>query len=137
MSQEPDQSSSPTQTSLPSTIPVSQKRTDDFSVIISTTARPTKVDESNAALEQQLQREKDERREERFIWIFVIVMLFDLIAVDRMGYAIILLFLLQLIFLAFVGKWLGVEAVAVPLERLFDRVMRWLPDSSEKPPSPQ
>ena len=135
MSQEPDQSSSPTQTSLPSTIPVSQKRTDDFSVIIGTTARPTKVDESNAALEQQLQREKDERREERFIWIFVVAMLFDLIAVDRMGYAIIILFLLQLIFLAFVGKSLGVEAVAVPLERLFDRVMRWLPESSEKPPS--
>ena len=52
-----------------------------------------------------------------------------------MGYAIIILFLLQLIFLAFVGKSLGVEAVAVPLERLFDRVMRWLPESSEKPPS--
>jgi hypothetical protein len=133
MSQESDQPSSPTQTSLPNTTPDSQKRIDDFSVIIRT-ARPTKVDESNAALEQQLQREKDERREERFIWIFVAVMLFDVLAVEKMSYAVVLLFLLQLVFLSFVGKWLGIEAVAVPLERLFDRIMRWLPESSDSSP---
>ncbi|MEH2517815.1 type VI protein secretion system component VasF [Bradyrhizobium sp. AZCC 1610] len=92
------------------------------------------MDESNAALEQQLQREKDERREERFIWIFVAVMLFDVLAVEKMSYAVVLLFLLQLVFLSFVGKWLGIEAVAVPLERLFDRIMRWLPESSDSSP---
>ena len=36
--------------------------------------------------------------------------------------------------LAFIGEWLGVEAVAVPLKRLFDRAMRSLPSGGEGGP---
>ena len=127
MSQGSDQSSSQTPTSSPSTTPV-QPRPDDFTAIAGA-ARPTKIDESAATLERLLQRETDQRREERFIWIFVVTMLVDVIAFERLGASIIFLFLLELIFLAFVGKWLGVEAIVVPIERLFDRVMRSLPGS--------
>ena len=62
-------------------------------------------------------------------------MLVDVIAFERLGTSIIFLFLLELIFLAFMGKWLGVEAVAVPLERLFERAMRWIPGGGDNPKS--
>jgi hypothetical protein len=89
------------------------------------------VDESAATLERLLQRETDLRREERFVWVFVVTMLLDVLSFERLGTSIIPLFLLELIFLAFMGKWLGVEAVVLPLERLFDRVMRSLPGGGE------
>jgi hypothetical protein len=60
-------------------------------------------------------------------------MLLDVIAFERLGTSIIPLFLLELIFLVFMGKWLGVEAVVVPLERLFDRMMRSLPGGGGDP----
>jgi len=60
-------------------------------------------------------------------------MLLDVIAFERLSASIIPLFLLELIFLVFMGKWLGVEAVVLPIERLFDRVMRSLPGSDEPP----
>ena len=132
MSQGSDQSSFPTQTSLPNTTPAPPRLPDDFTAIAGT-ARPTKIEESSATLERLLQREIDQRREERFIWIFVVTMLIDVIAFERLGTSIIPLFLLELIFLAFVGKWLGVEAVVLPLERLFDRVMRSLPGEGDDP----
>jgi hypothetical protein len=91
------------------------------------------MDESAATLERLLQRETDLRREERFVWIFVATMLVDIIAFERLGTTSIPLFLLELIFLAFVGKWLGVEVVVLPLERLFDRVMRYLPGGGDDP----
>jgi hypothetical protein len=50
--------------------------------------------------------------------LFVVTMLLDVIAFERLSAAMIPLFLLQLIFLAFMGKWLGVDAVALPIERL-------------------
>lgn len=78
-----------------------------------------------------MQRESDLRREERFAWIFVATMLVDVIAFERLGTSIVPLFLLELIFLGYMGKWLGVEAVVLPLERLFDRVMRSLPGGGE------
>lgn len=59
-------------------------------------------------------------------------MLVDVIAFERLGTSIVFLFLLEVIFLGFMSKWLGVEAVVLPLERLFDRVMRSLPGSNDK-----
>jgi hypothetical protein len=118
-------------TSSPNTTSVQPRRPDDFTAI-SETVRPTKVDESAAALERLLQREADHRREERFAWIFVVTMLVDVIAFERLGTSSIFLFLLEVIFLGFMGKWLGVEVVVLPLERLFDRAMRWFPGSNDK-----
>jgi len=132
MSQGSDQSSFPPPTSSPSTGSVQPRSRDDFEAIAGKTP-PTKIDESAATLERLLQRETDLRREERFVWIFVVTMLIDVIAFERLGTSIIFLFLLELIFLAFVGKWLGVEAIVLPLERLFDRVMRSLPGNGSDP----
>lgn len=82
-----------------------------------------------------MQREADLRREERFVWIFAVTMLADVMAFEHLNVAsAIPLFLLELIFLGFVGRWLGVEAVVLPLERLFDRLMRSLPGSHEDDP---
>jgi hypothetical protein len=67
-------------------------------------------------------------------WIFVATMLIDVIAFERLSASIIPLFLLELIFLAFMGKWLGVEAVALPLERLFDRAMCWFSGGGDSNP---
>jgi hypothetical protein len=117
---------------LPSTTPA-RRPPSDFTAIAEN-ARPTKIDESAAALERLLQRETDQRREERFVWIFAVIMLLDVIAFERLSTPTILLFLLELIFLVFMAKWLGVEAVVLPLERLLDRATRWFPGADDPPP---
>ncbi|MER8941378.1 hypothetical protein NKH82_17985 [Mesorhizobium sp. M0915] len=86
--------------------------------------QPSPVDASAAALERQLQHELDKRREERFFWIAGIVALIDVISLPAVNLAVcIFLGLFQIAFLLSLAKWLGLEHVAVPLERLFNRYL--------------
>lgn len=87
-------------------------------------AQPSPVDTSAAALERQLQHELDKRREERFFWIAGIVGLIDIVALPQVNVAVcIFLGLFQIAFLLSLAKWLGLEHVAVPLERLFSKYL--------------
>lgn len=97
-------------------------------ISIWTSQPPTKVEETVAALENKLVREQDGRREERFFWIMALFMLGDATLLG--GWHVIPVLLLQLIMLIGLAKWLGVDWVVVPMERLLDKWTR------EKTPNP-
>jgi Mn2+/Fe2+ NRAMP family transporter len=88
------------------------------------------IDLTAAALAEQLQREIDNRKTERFFWIFACSMLLYVFAVKLLdsSFAPLALFLLLIIFLIGIAAWQGVDTVVILLHRLFNR---WMP---EKPP---
>ena len=87
-------------------------------------APPTKLDETAASLERLLQAERDHRNVERFFWIFGVSILADVIFFHELGIAsAIPVYLLQIIFLFGLAGWMGVEQVAVLLDRLFHRYL--------------
>ena len=86
------------------------------------TARPSPVDENAEALQRTLQQEIGKRREERLFWIFGVVILVDFIALRGMNWIVgILIILLELILLVGLAKWLGVEWIAAPFDRLIEK----------------
>ncbi|WEK50295.1 MAG: hypothetical protein P0Y66_22070 [Candidatus Kaistia colombiensis] len=90
---------------------------------------PTQIDVTAASLERSLQREIDLRREERFFWVMVSVMLVDALIFQSVPWpGCIVLVLLQLILLAHLAKWLGVEQIAVPLLAMLNRYMTGKPE---------
>jgi len=85
-------------------------------------ALPSPVDESAAALEAAVQREIRKRREERFFWIFAVVILVDFIALRSLSWIVgILIILMELILLVGLAKWLGIEWIAAPFDRLIEK----------------
>lgn len=84
---------------------------------------PNKTSISAATLEAQLQQERDAKREERFYWIFLCVILADCIVFKHIDdwKLITPIFLLQLIMLIGLADWLGVDRVRVLLEALYAR----------------
>lgn len=104
----------------------SKNTTDEWQVRPSSYDSPapiTKVDQSAAKLEGELQEEKDSRREERFVWILACTYLSDVIIfkfLDNWGYSLPM-FLLQLIFLIALADWLGVDRAKILLEALFSK----------------
>lgn len=85
-----------------------------------------KIDDTAAALESKLQCEIDARREERFYWICAITIPLNVIFYKFMDsfFAFISLFLLQIIILIGLAGWLGVDHIAVLLERFFHSVSK-------------
>jgi len=75
-------------------------------------------------LEEQIQREREERRTERFFWIFALTIAFDAILFSHIGWAgSLAIFLLELIFLIGMAKWMGIDIVVVLLQRLLDKYL--------------
>jgi hypothetical protein len=91
----------------------------------------TPRDQTAAALEQKLQHETELRKEERFFWIFLGAFLLDIIMFKHLEFSLLCwpLLFVQLIFLIGIAGWLGVERVAVPLERL---LTKYLPKSGRR-----
>ena len=90
-----------------------------------------KSDEEAAALEEALESVYDSRREERFYWILALVVIFDVGSFQHLAWMpSILIFLLEVIGLIGIAKWLGVDAVVVLLERTYSRIS--LPRRSDK-----
>lgn len=88
----------------------------------SLSASLTKNDEQIAKLQGELSAEQDKRKEERFIWILITLLLFDCIAFPHMdGYTIFILFLLELIILMIIAQWLGIEYAIKFLKMLFNK----------------
>src|SRR5215217_3460375 len=78
----------------------------------------TSLDQSAAALEAAYQSEQDKRREERFFWICVVAFFADFALFRDIHWTLgLALFLFELAVLLAMAKWLGLEHVAVPLER--------------------
>lgn len=88
---------------------------------LSATSPATKYDELVATLEGQLQSEIEDRKEERFIWIFALTILADVIILPIISWATVFIFILQVVFLIAVARWLGVDSVVVILERIANR----------------
>jgi len=117
MSQEFEQSPYPTPTLSPSTTPGPHPA--DFSVIANKAPQPTKVDESAAALELALQKEADERREERFYWICGTTVLIDIASFPHIGWiGIICIFVLEIAILFGLARKYADEKIAIALERI-------------------
>lgn len=77
-----------------------------------------------ASLETQLDQEKDARREERFVWIVVCVILIDVIWLRSahnvtMAVAVVVL---ELVILFIIAKRLGIEEIPEFLSRTADKL---------------
>jgi hypothetical protein len=73
-------------------------------------------------LEAALQREIRMRREERFFWIFAVVILVDFLALRSLSWIVgILIILMELILLVGLAKWLEIEWIAAPFDRLIEK----------------
>jgi hypothetical protein len=79
---------------------------------------PDKQDESIAALEERTEQYRDSRLGERFLSIFAIVILVDMLVFQTMPWlSVLMLTLLELIFLTILGRICGVDDVLVLTER--------------------
>jgi hypothetical protein len=84
---------------------------------------PLPVDESAAALEQQLQKETDGRQEDRFYSIAIGTVLIDMAVFQHLPWiGIICIFLLELVILLGLAKRLGSEHVTILLDYLFHKL---------------
>ncbi len=86
---------------------------------------PSQTDNVAAQLESDLQQERDSRREERFYWIFVLVIIANVPLLGSMlsAWAYLQTLLLELVLLIGLADWLGVDRVKVLLEKLY---AKWL-----------
>lgn len=94
----------------------------------------TTKDEQVAELERRLDQEKDARREERFLFIFIIIILIDFslfTATENWGAPLAIL-LLELLFLAFLAKRMGMEEVATILDSVVGRVAKAISDKDDQ-----
>lgn len=104
----------------PSTGP--EPRASDFSIIVEQT-EPDVAAKSSAALEAALQKESDERREERFYWICACVLLLDLATFPHLGFiAVICVFLIELLALAGLARKYADERIAIAVDRIIASV---------------
>ncbi len=93
----------------------------DIAQIVS--GEPTRRDEQIQALQESLAEERDARREERFIFITVTVLLLDVVffsVLDGIGGPIALV-IVELLILIPLAKRLGMEEIAALLDRLLGR----------------
>ena len=88
-------------------------------------ANPSATDNVAAQLESDLQQERDSRREERFYWIFCLVVVANVPLFGSMpsAWAYVPTFLLELVLLIGLADWLGVDRVKVLLEKIY---AKWL-----------
>jgi len=85
--------------------------------------KESKEDKAIAELESQLNKEKDARREDQFVFIFVCVILLDVVfftVID--GLAAIALVVMELLILFPLARRMGMEEFAGILSRVLGRV---------------
>jgi len=116
--------SSQTEILLPSTTPATQPNNDLDN--LDRTGVPSRLDETAAALELRLQREVDARKEERFYWICGLTILADVIFFKFLEstFAWSVIVTIELPILIGLAGWLGVDHVAVFLEKVFHKYLK-------------
>ena len=88
---------------------------------------PRRRDLQIAELTRSLEKEKDSRLEERFIWVFLFAIVFDVVAIGLVkSYLLFFPFFLELAFLIWLAKRLGIDEVAVLLARIWTLMERWM-----------
>ena len=95
---------------------------------------PGSQDQQIAELEKALEREKDSRREERFFFIFLTTIIFDIVifSVFPNWAGPFSILILQIIFLILLAKRLGMEEVQQLLSRILGRVADGIMSSGDK-----
>jgi hypothetical protein len=83
-----------------------------------------KVDQAKAALESQLQAEKDGRMEERFMWIVIVVILIDVLWFRNAPNAVvpIVVLLLESVILFVLAKRMGIDEMVLLFEKMIQSV---------------
>jgi hypothetical protein len=102
-----------------------QPRSSDHALtnsILSAPDGPTKTDISAAKLEGALRHESDQRKTERFFWIFALIIAADALVSVVSAKALFGLVPLQLIILLGLAHWLEVDFVKKPLQQMLDRL---------------
>jgi hypothetical protein len=93
----------------------------------------TKLDETAAALAGQLRALNDSVKEERFLWILAVIIILDVIFFKFLASwpESLIIFALELPLLIVLAKRMGVDPVAIFLERI---VQRYFPEKEAAPP---
>lgn len=85
----------------------------------------THKDEQIAKIENDLQNEKDLRKEERFYWIFGMLFMIDILtlpnATNSVGVTMIIIF--EFVFLICLAACLGLENVSIILSNILSKFM--------------
>ena len=104
----------------------------DFEIMVAGSDEPCvadgdKVYEDLGRLQEQLESERDSRKEERFYWITALVVAADLSAFQWLGATqSILVFLLEVVFLAVLARHLGVDYAVHLLNELLKLLKAWI-----------
>jgi len=99
------------------------KAKDSFSSLVSN--EPSKQEKQIDELQEQLAEEKDARKEERFVFIVLLIMLLDVVfftVMPTFGGPIALL-ILELLILIPLARRMGMEEMAKLLNRVLDRMV--------------
>jgi len=100
--------------------PKPTKQPDNFGVL--ERRAPTKLEFANAQLAQDLQKEKDDRKEERFGWVFAAIILLDMAVLPHLpGIVLVPILPLEVLFLIYMAKRCGIDWIVVYLDHLFRR----------------
>lgn len=93
---------------------------------------PTKLDDTAAILERRVQQEVENRRTERFYWIFAVTMLIEACILPHISWFGVPVFLMALVFLIAMAKSSGIDSVVVLLQRLFDKYIAAPPKQNDE-----
>lgn len=79
--------------------------------------------EALEAIQQELEKERDARKEERFIWLCAVLLLFDIFAFKDMATwsGPIVIGVIQLVFIVAIGRKWGMDHIWTLTERLVDK----------------
>lgn len=84
----------------------------------------SKTDITAAELERSLEKEKEQRKEERFLWAFAVNLLASALIYPLLPGAVMIgIFLLNIVFLIALARWCEVDWVVVLFERLLRRFL--------------
>lgn len=82
-------------------------------------------DEQIAKIEGDLQSEKDDRKQERFIWVFALILIADFYVFrDISPWFSPVVLVLELIFLILLGNFCGVDQVYTVTQNAIDAVVK-------------
>ena len=101
---------------------VSQSKRDSFAGLGGDD--PAKVDEALDQLQQQLEAQKIERSEERFVWIMITVILVDVLWFRNASNPTVpvIVLVLELVLLLVLAKRMGVPELMLIFERIINRI---------------
>lgn len=91
-----------------------------------TEEKDTPKDAQIAKIESDLEKEKDSRREERFFWIFGIVVIIDAFTLSASSNlaGIFIIAIFQFILLVTLAAWFGLDRISVYLSKILEFFLR-------------